>query len=85
MASSSSTFSPTPPTRGSPQGFKKVKKQQPFMLFAFEKQQSMPELRGLKAAGLAKNAMVRTKLKFHDSNQELLIYLYTDSNQQNVF
>ena len=84
MASSSSSFSPTPPFRGSPQGFKK-KKQQPFMLFAFEKQQSMPELRGLKAAGLAKNAMVRTKLKFHDSYQELLIYLYTDGNQQNVF
>ena len=71
MASSSSSFSPTPPTRGSPQGFKRVKKQQPFMLFAFEKQQSMPELRGLKAAGLAKNAMVSkfgNKVDIHESN-----------------
>ena len=59
MASSSS-FSPTPPTAPtpSPLGFKRQKKQQPFMLFAFEKQQSMPELRGLKAAELSKNAMV---------------------------
>ena len=31
------------------------------MLFAFEKQQSMPELRGLKAAELAKNEKVRNQ------------------------
>ena len=62
MASSASTasYSPTPPNAPSPspQGFKKMKKQQPFMLFAFEKQQSMPELRGLNAAQLAKNPTV---------------------------
>ena len=59
----STSFSPPPPLAPSPTpSFKKVAKKAPFMMFALEKQQIMPELRGLGPAQLAKNDKVSSFL-----------------------